>query len=54
MANNASVFNGVTGNPQKRTLVEPAEMSALCHVWTYMDPARLQQADWIRCNRHNC
>ena len=24
------------------------------HVWTYMDPARLQQADWIRCNRHNC
>jgi hypothetical protein len=18
----------------------------------YMDPARLQQADWIRCNRH--
>ena len=23
-------------------------------VWMYMDPARLQQADWIRCNSHNC
>jgi len=29
-------------------------MSAMCHVWTYMDPARLQQADWIGCNSHNC
>ena len=29
-------------------------MSVLGHVWTYMDPARLQQADWIRCNSHNC
>jgi len=29
-------------------------MSALGHVWTYMDPARLQQADWIGCNSHNC
>ena len=28
---------------------------AMCgHVWTYMDPARLQQADWIGCNSHNC
>jgi len=24
------------------------------HVWTYMDPARLQQAGWIRINGHNC
>ena len=24
------------------------------HVWTYMDPARLQHTDWIRCNSHNC
>jgi hypothetical protein len=24
------------------------------HVWTYMDPALLQQADWIQCNSHNC
>ena len=29
-------------------------MSALGYVWTYMDPARLQQADWIGCNSHNC
>jgi hypothetical protein len=29
-------------------------VSALCHVWTYMDPARLQQTDWIGCNSHNC
>ena len=24
------------------------------HVWTYMDPARLQQGDWVRCNSHKC
>jgi hypothetical protein len=24
------------------------------HVWTYMDPARLQQVDGIRFNGHNC
>ena len=29
-------------------------MSALGHVWTYMDPARLQQGDWVRCNSHKC
>jgi hypothetical protein len=38
----------------KRTFPEVCVMSALCHVWTYMDPARLQQADWIGCNSHNC
>jgi hypothetical protein len=24
-------------------------MTQWAHLWTYMDPARLQQADWIRC-----
>ncbi|MDB5634425.1 MAG: hypothetical protein JWR49_3280 [Tardiphaga sp.] len=26
----------------------------VCHVWTYMDPARLQQVGWIRIAGHNC
>src|SRR5437763_2597565 len=39
--------------PSTVTSAVPAKglMSALGHVWTYMDPARLQQADWIGCNR---
>ena len=24
------------------------------HMWTYMDPARLQQVGWIRIVGHNC
>jgi hypothetical protein len=27
---------------------------AMGHVWTYMDPARLQQVGWIRITGHNC
>jgi hypothetical protein len=30
--------------PSKADIGLSREMSALCHVWTYMDPARLQQA----------
>jgi len=37
-----------------RTFVVALRMFALCHVWTYMDPARLQQVDGIRFNGHNC
>jgi hypothetical protein len=39
---------------QKQTFATHKPMSAKCHVWTYMDPARLQQVDWIRFNGHNC
>lgn len=27
---------------------------SVIHVWTYMDPARLQQVGWIRIVGHNC
>jgi len=40
--------------PKLRTFHCAALSAAKGHVWTYMDPARLQQADWIRCNSHNC
>jgi hypothetical protein len=36
---------------QKQTFGSNRMMSAC---GPYMDPARLEQADWIRCNRHNC
>ena len=40
--------------PPKADMCGALGMSALCHVWTYMDPARLQQVGGIRFNGHNC
>jgi hypothetical protein len=40
--------------PQKQTCAVQLGASTKGHVWTYMDPARLQQVDGIRFNGHNC
>jgi hypothetical protein len=43
-----------------RFLLEPVDKRgsqmgrSLIHMWTYMDPARLQQVGWIRIAGHNC
>jgi hypothetical protein len=47
-------YTKACAKPGSRRSEGPAAEAAMGHVWTYMDPARLQQADWIRCNSHNC